>query len=62
VPVPGTVVGEVQANVPLTEAVPPLSVEDASVWPNVMTLAVGQTETVGVALFTVTFTVADGLL
>jgi hypothetical protein len=46
--------GVVQANVPATEAVPPDSVEDASVWPNVIALAVGHAETVGVALLTVT--------
>jgi hypothetical protein len=52
----GTVVGVVQVNRPLTDAVPPLSVEDASVWPTVIALADGQADTVGVALLTVTLT------
>jgi hypothetical protein len=56
VPPPGTVVGVVHAKVPATEAVPPVSVEDASVWPYVMPLAVGHADTVGVALVTVTST------
>jgi hypothetical protein len=33
VPVPGAVVDEVQEKEPDTEAIPPLSVELASVWP-----------------------------
>ena len=57
VPALGTVAGVVQANVPGTEAVPPVSVDEARVWPEVMALAVGQTVTVGVVLlFTVTVT------
>jgi hypothetical protein len=54
VPPLGTIVGVVQVNVPPTEAEPPLSVDDASVCPYVIALAVGHTDTVGVALFTVT--------
>jgi hypothetical protein len=56
VPAPGDVVEVVHANVPLTDAVPPVSVDDASVWPYVIAFAVGHAVTVGVALFTVTFT------
>jgi hypothetical protein len=52
----GAVVDVVQAKVPVTEAVPPLSVEEARVSPRVMELAVGHTDTVGVALLTVTVT------
>jgi len=53
--------GVVQANdpltgVPFTEATPPDSVEDASVCPTVIALAVGNVEIVGVAGFTVTVT------
>ena len=33
VPVAGAVLGLVKAKVPSTEAVPPLRVEEASVWP-----------------------------
>jgi hypothetical protein len=33
VPAPGAVVEVVQENVPDTDAVPPVSVEEASVWP-----------------------------
>jgi hypothetical protein len=40
--------------VPLADVVPPLNVDAASVWPNVIALAVGQAVTVGVALFTTT--------
>jgi hypothetical protein len=43
----------VQPNAPLTDADPPLNVEDASVWPYVIALAVDHADTVGVALFTV---------
>jgi hypothetical protein len=57
IPAPGTVAGAVQANVPLTDAAPPLSVDDASVCPAVIALAVGHAVTVGVALFTVTLAV-----
>ena len=56
VPALGTVVEVVQVNRPLTDAVPPLSVDDASVWPYVIALAAGHADTVGVALFTVTLT------
>ncbi len=33
VPAPATVAGEVKANVPGVDEVPPVSVEEASVWP-----------------------------
>jgi hypothetical protein len=58
VPAPGLVLGVVQAKDPLTDAVPPLNVEEASVCPKLIALAVGQAGTVGVALFTVSWTVA----
>ena len=54
VPVPGAVADVVQEKVPGTDAVPPLSVDDASVWPKVIAPAAGHAETVGVALFTIT--------
>jgi hypothetical protein len=57
VPAGGIVAGVVQAKVPGTEAVPTVNVDEASVCPEEMLLAAGQTFTVGVALFTVT--VAD---
>jgi hypothetical protein len=53
VPVAGAVAGVVHAKVPGTDAEPPLSVDEASVWPKVIALAVGQVATVG-ALFTTT--------
>jgi hypothetical protein len=56
VPPLGTIVGAVQVNVPPNDATPPLSVDDARAWPNVIALAVGHADTVGVALFTVTLT------
>ena len=56
VPAGGAVVGVVQAKVPGTDAVPPVSVEEAKVCPKLMGLAVGHTETVGVTLLTVTVT------
>jgi len=56
VPVAGAVVDVAQTNEPATDAVPPLSVEDASVWPKVIALAVGHAVTVGVAGFTNTLT------
>ena len=57
--------GVVHEKVPGTDALPPVSVEDASVCPEVMALAVGHAETVGVASrFTVTgaFTVVFAAL
>jgi hypothetical protein len=48
VPAPGDVVGAVQENIPLTEADPPVNVDDDSAWPYVMALAVGHTEMLGV--------------
>jgi hypothetical protein len=57
VPVGGAILSVVKAKLPATEAAPPLNVDDAKVCPKVITLAVGHTLTVGVALFTVTFTV-----
>jgi hypothetical protein len=47
-PAPGAVVDVVQAKEPDTDAVPPVSVDDARVWPKVIALAVGHTDTVGV--------------
>jgi len=49
----GVVEGVVHVNIPATEAVPPLNVEEARVWPTVIALADGHTETVGVALLIV---------
>jgi len=54
VPVDGAVPGVVQEKPPGTDAVPLLSIEEASVWPYVMALAVGHAVTVGVALLTTT--------
>ena len=62
VPPLGTSVDEVQANVPPTDAVPPVNIEDASVWPYVIALAAGHADTVGVALVTVTLTVPATVL
>jgi len=56
VPAFGTMPGVVQAKLPGTEAVPPVSVETDSVFPYTMAEAVGHVLTVGVALFTVTLT------
>jgi hypothetical protein len=53
-PASGTVAGLVQEKAPGTDAEPPLSVDEASVWPYAIALAVGHVDTVGVALFTVT--------
>jgi len=47
-PAPGAVVGVVHVKEPVTDAVPPLSAELASVLPKVIALAVGQAVTVGV--------------
>jgi hypothetical protein len=52
VPVGGTVLGVVQAKVPETDAVPPVSVDAESGEPWVIALAVGSVEIVGVAGFT----------
>ena len=57
VPAAGTVLGEVKAKAPATEAEPPLSVDEDSVWPYVMALAVGHAVTFGVTMPTVTCTV-----
>jgi hypothetical protein len=54
VPVAGAIADVVQEKVPDTDAVPPLSVDEASVWPYVIALAVGHADTVGVALSTIT--------
>ena len=62
VPADGAVVGVVNAKVPATLPTPPLSVELASVCPNVIPVAVGAVVIVGVALSTVTFTVNDAVL
>ena len=50
VPKAGAVVGVAKAKVPGTEAAPPLSVEEARVWPMMIAEAVGGVVTVGVAL------------
>ena len=55
-PTAGAEAGVVQANVPAAEAVPPVRVELASVWPYEIAPAVGQAVTAGVARFTVTLT------
>jgi hypothetical protein len=47
-PAVGAVVAAVHANVPLTEAVPPVSVDNASDWPYVIVLAAGHAVMVGV--------------
>jgi hypothetical protein len=44
------VLGVVHAKVPFTDAVPPLNVEDAKLWPQVMVLDVGHAVIVGVSL------------
>jgi hypothetical protein len=44
----------VQEKTPGTDAVPPLNVDEASVWPKVIALAAGHAVTVGVAFATVT--------
>jgi hypothetical protein len=49
-PAPGAVVEVVQEKEPVTDAVPPLRVDEASVWPYVIALAVGHADTVGVVL------------
>ena len=54
VPAGGPVVGAVHEKLPPTDPLPPVSVEEASVCPYVIALAVGHVLTVGVALFTVT--------
>ena len=59
VPALGDVVGVVHAKLPATEAVPPVSVEDASVWPYVIGDAVGHADTDGVALLTVIVVCGD---
>jgi hypothetical protein len=50
----GAVLGAVHANVPAGVKEPPESVDEASVWPNVIGLEVGHVVTIDVALFTVT--------
>jgi hypothetical protein len=52
------VVDVVKAKLPGTEATPPVSVDEASVCPTVMALAVGHVDTVGVTLTTARFPVA----
>ena len=56
VPAFGAVAGLVKAKVPGTDAAPPLRVESARVWPNVITEAVGTSVISTSALLTVTFT------
>jgi hypothetical protein len=50
VPALGAVADAVQEKAPDTEAKPPLSVDEASVWPYVIALAVGHAVTAGVVL------------
>ena len=45
----GTVLGVVKAKLPPTVVLPPLRTEDASVWPKVIAVAVGQAVITGVA-------------
>ena len=54
VPAGGAVSGVVNTKWPPTEADPPVRIELARVCPIAMLLAVGNTEMVGVSLFTVT--------
>jgi len=54
VPALGAVEGVVKANVPGVDATPPLRVEEASVCPTAIGLAVGGVVIVGVALATLT--------
>ena len=53
VPTLGTLDGEVKANVPATDADPPLNTEEDSTCPTVIAAAVGTVEITGVTLFTV---------
>ena len=53
VPTLGTVSGEVKANVPATDAEPPLNTEEERGCPDVIAEAVGLEITIGVAMFTV---------
>ena len=46
----GAVAGAVKVKLPGTDATPPLKVELASVWPNVIALALGAVVMVGIAL------------
>jgi hypothetical protein len=62
VPAFGLVVGTVKANEPAGVEAPPDSVEEASVWPYVIELAVGHVVTDDVALFTVTLAVPVNVL
>jgi hypothetical protein len=62
VPALGVIAGVVQAKEPGTDAVPPLKVDKDSVWPEVIALAVGHADTVGVAWLTVTLTVPATVL
>jgi hypothetical protein len=50
VPTLGTVVGEVKANVPATDADPPLNVEEESACPDVIAVADGARKITGVVL------------
>ncbi len=56
VPTAGVVPGVINVKLPATLAIPPLKVESASVWPEVIEVAVGGVVIVGVALPTVTLT------
>ena len=55
-------VGSVKANVPMTEAEPPVRSESDNGWPCIISRAAGHSVTVGMIFFTVTFTVPGTLL
>ena len=61
IPAFGVAAGVAKANVPATDAVPPVSVEAERAWPNVIALAVGAAEIVGVALLTVSVVLLETL-
>lgn len=62
VPTAGIVPGVVKANEPPVLARPPVKLDKARVWPEVMLEAVGAVVMVGVALLVVTLTVVVALL
>ena len=48
--------GDVKANIPATDAEPPLNTEKESAWPEVIADAVGAVKITGEALFTIKLT------
>jgi hypothetical protein len=60
VPTLGTLDGELKANVPATDAEPPVNEPEASDCPNVITEAVGWVRIEGVALLTAKLVVTSG--